>query len=65
MRYRVRFLDAAGAIVRELIADAFSLQGAIEMASASDWPPRAVHMMLVDEGGAEVYSRETATQVAG
>ena len=56
MQYRIQFLDAAAAVISELIADAHSAVGAIALVADLDWPPHTVTMRVLDVDGREVYS---------
>ena len=56
MQYRIQFLDAAAAVISELIADARSARGAIALVADLDWPPHAVTMRVLDADGREVHS---------
>jgi hypothetical protein len=56
MQYRIQFLDAAAAVISELIADARSAHGAIALVVDLDWPPQAVTMRVLDTDGREVHS---------
>jgi len=48
MQYRIQFLDAAAAMISELIADAHNTAGAIALDAEIDWPPHAVTMRVFD-----------------
>ena len=56
MQYRIQFLDAAAAVISELIADAHSAVGAIALVADLDWPSHTVTMRVLDVDGREVYS---------
>jgi hypothetical protein len=56
MQYRIQFLDAAAAVVSELIADAHSAVGAIALVANLDWPPHAVAVRVLDADGREVHT---------
>ena len=56
MQYRIQFLDAAAAVISELIADAHSAVGAIALVADLDWPPQTVTMRVLDADGRQVHS---------
>ena len=56
MQFRIQFLDAAAAVISELIADARSARGAIALVADLDWPPHAVTLRVLDADGREVHS---------
>ena len=56
MQYRIQFLDAASAVISDLIADARSVHGAVALVADLDWPPHAVAMRVLDVDGREVLS---------
>ena len=55
MQYRIQFLDAAAAVISELIADAHNAAGAIALVADLDWPPHAITMRVLDVGR-EIHS---------
>lgn len=56
MQYRIQFLDAATAVISELIADARSARGAFALVADLDWPPHAITMRVLDAEGREAHS---------
>jgi hypothetical protein len=56
MQYRIQFLDAAAAVISELIADAHNAVGAISLVVGMDWPPHAATIRVLDPNGREVHS---------
>ena len=56
MQFRVQFLDASGAIIREMHADARNPAAAIALVDGMEWPAGAVRMIILNEAGGEVHS---------
>jgi hypothetical protein len=65
MQYQIQFLDAAAAVIGELIADAHNAAGAVALVADLDWPPHAVSMRVLDADGREVHSEIKGAGLAG
>ena len=55
MNFRVQFLDASAAVVRETLVKARRVGLAIALYDGMEWPPEVVRMVILDANGREVH----------
>jgi len=58
VNFRVHFLDASAAVVRETLVKARRVGLAIALYDGMEWPPEVVRMVILDANGREVHSEE-------
>ncbi len=62
--YRVQFLDAYSAVIREYHADAHSISGAVALVEGLPWPQDATKLRLLDADGRDIHTRSTMSPEA-
>jgi len=65
MNFRVQFLDASAAVVRETLVKARRVGLAIALYDGMEWPPDVVRMVILDAKGREVHSEERRSPRVG
>jgi hypothetical protein len=56
VEFRLRFLDASEATLRELYVEAYDVAGALALVEGFAWPAGAVRIAILDAEGREVHS---------